>query len=173
MPCHESTHRKYSMFPLQYEPILSPAIITIPIQWSLDDQIHKALQTVPGPPGDPEGRSYIPTTLRIPLMDSPSWTVHSSPGSGHPRAGLRLPCHKLSPCYISPFIIQHQINKVTYCLSLPAQYRISPTFHVSLLKPYTNPLVSPSTGSSVAGVPPPPPVESEKGSIYKVNTILD
>lgn len=49
------------------EPILSPAIITNPIQWSLDDQINEALQTEPAPQGDPKGRYYIPTALRIPL----------------------------------------------------------------------------------------------------------
>ncbi len=58
---------------------------------------------------------------------------------------LRLPCKKLSPRYIGPFLVARRINDVTYQLHLPDQYRISPTFHVSLLKAFTNPLLPPST----------------------------
>ncbi|KAL0152770.1 hypothetical protein M9458_052493 [Cirrhinus mrigala] len=47
---------------------------------------------------------------------------------------LRLPSKNLSPRYIGPFTIHSQINTVTYYLNLPPQYRISSSFHVSLLK---------------------------------------
>ena len=44
-------------------------------------------------------------------------------------------CKKLHPKCIGPFQMVKQINHVTYQLDLPAQYHISPSFHVSLLKP--------------------------------------
>ncbi len=66
---------------------------------------------------------------------------------------MRLPCKKLSPRYVGPFTITRQINPVTYLLQLPPQYRIHPSFHVSLLKPYHSP-VSPSTEPGPTEEPP-------------------
>lgn len=48
---------------------------------------------------------------------------------------LQLPCRKLSPWYVGPFKIIRQITLSPFRLSLPSSYRISPTFHVSLLAP--------------------------------------
>ncbi len=68
------------------------------------------------------------------------------------------------------FPITKRVNEVTYQFQLPDHYRISPTFHVSLLKPFTNPLLPSSSEHEVS--PPPPEVEVSE-DIYRVKEILD
>ncbi|KAL0172101.1 hypothetical protein M9458_032412, partial [Cirrhinus mrigala] len=83
---------------------------------------------------------------------------------------LRLPSKKLSPRFVGPFTILEQVNPVTFKLQLPPQYRIHPTFHISLLKPFHQPLI-PSTEPGHEEEPP-PPLMLEEGSIYSVREIL-
>ncbi|KAL0151259.1 hypothetical protein M9458_053450 [Cirrhinus mrigala] len=80
---------------------------------------------------------------------------------------LRLPSKKLSPHYIGPFTIHSQINAVTYRLNLPPQYRISSSFHVSLLKLYVDPVLPPPAESE----PLPPPLQPEVigDQIYRIH----
>ncbi len=84
---------------------------------------------------------------------------------------LRLPCKKLSPRYVGPFKIIRQITPVSFRLALPAHYRISPTFHVSLLKPAGGP-----RGEEVqdeAGDQRAPPIIVDSQEAYQVREILD
>ncbi|KAI2645539.1 Transposon Tf2-9 polyprotein [Labeo rohita] len=83
---------------------------------------------------------------------------------------LRLPSRKLSPRFVGPFTILEQVNPVTFKLQLPPQYKIHPTFHISLLKPFHPPLI-PSTEPGHEEEPP-PPLLLEDGSIYAVKEIL-
>lgn len=81
---------------------------------------------------------------------------------------LCLPFKKLSPRYVGPFKILRQINPVSYRLQLPTNYRISPTLHVSLLKPASGPRVE--TEDAESG-PPPMIIDSEEA--YQVRDLLD
>ncbi len=84
---------------------------------------------------------------------------------------LRLPCKKLSPRYVGPFKIIRQITPVSFRLALPAHYRISPTFHVSLLKPAGGP-----RGEEVqdeAGDQRAPPIIVDGQEAYQIREILD
>ncbi|KAL0151330.1 hypothetical protein M9458_053324 [Cirrhinus mrigala] len=83
---------------------------------------------------------------------------------------LRLLCKKLSPRYIGPYNIHSQISYLTQLLNLHPQYRISSSFHVSLLKPYIDPVLPPSTEPE----PPPPPPQPEiiGDQIYRIQEIL-
>ncbi|KAI2660671.1 Transposon Tf2-6 polyprotein [Labeo rohita] len=84
---------------------------------------------------------------------------------------LRRPCKKLNPRYVGPFKIIKQITPVSFRLELPAEYRISPTFHVSLLKPADDPGGVENLEETASQGPPPIIIDGEE--VYQVNTILD
>ncbi len=64
---------------------------------------------------------------------------------------LRVESRKLSQKYFGPFRIARKVNPVSYRLFLHRSLRITPTFHVSLLKPVlSSPFAPPHR-------PPPPP----------------
>ncbi|XDV25876.1 hypothetical protein PO909_029709 [Leuciscus waleckii] len=83
---------------------------------------------------------------------------------------LHLPCKKLSPRFMGPYKILRQITPVSFRLALPRHLRISPTFHVSLLKPAAPPSEerrgNSSEFSSQAII-----VEGEEA--YRVHQLLD
>lgn len=82
---------------------------------------------------------------------------------------LGLLSRKLSPHYIGPFLIEAQINPVTYRLKLPSHMHISPSFHVSLLKPVIwGPLDKGEADPSALVA-----VEVEGSPAYRVRSLLD
>ncbi len=71
---------------------------------------------------------------------------------------------------MGPFKIIRQITPVSFRIELPANYRISPTFHVSLLKPAGGPRGTPEEGPEPQ-IPPPLLIDGEEA--YEVHELLD
>ncbi len=72
---------------------------------------------------------------------------------------------------MGPFKIIREITPVSFRLALPSNYRISPTFHVSLLKPAGG-----SRGAEdqeEAEDPGAPPIVIDGEEVYRVQEILD
>ncbi|KAK3521914.1 hypothetical protein QTP70_020023 [Hemibagrus guttatus] len=91
------------------EPILPPNLFVCPKTWSLDDDIHVATEEEPALPGGPDGKEYVPTSLRLSLLDS----VHASPGSGHP--GRQRTLSLLKERYWWPNIAQDVTRFIRGC----------------------------------------------------------
>ncbi len=93
--------------------------------------------------------------------------------TGLPPPSIILEINSVSPpalscCCIGPLTIESQINEITFRLQLPAQYRIHPTFYVSLFKP-----VSPSVTEPDKPALPSLPEIIEEPLVYRVQYIVD
>ena len=73
---------------------------------------------------------------------------------------------KLSPKREGPFPIIHKFSDLVYKLKLPAQWRLHPVFHASLLTPFIS---TPEHGPSF---PEPPPDIVEGEEEYEIEAIL-
>ncbi|CAI7855034.1 unnamed protein product [Closterium sp. NIES-54] len=75
---------------------------------------------------------------------------------------------KLRPHFCGPFLVEAQVTPVTFCLRLPATWRIHNAFHVQLLKPYRDP----NTVFKGRQPPPPLPVIVNGEPEYEVEAVL-
>ncbi len=148
--------------PTEPEPILPPALIVNPIIWNIDQDIRDATLTEPAPLGGPEGKTFVPVSIRQSLLDS----VHKVPGSGHP--GSQRTLSLLQARYWWPSMSRDTIRYIRSSSNFPPRYRIHPTFHVSLLKPCS----SPTPDQREPGEPPPPEI-LDQPSVYQVRNIMD
>jgi len=123
------------------------------------------------------GQCLCPSPASCSISKDPSWSIlmslswvsaRSNGVAFHLQPMPEIPCKKLSPKYVGPFKIVRQVNPATYRLQLPNNYRISPSFHVSHLKP-----IHPSSGHVTTDPEPPPPLRIEKALTYIVKEILD
>ena len=79
---------------------------------------------------------------------------------------LRYERKKVAPKHEGPFTITEVLGPLTYRLALPAQWRIHPVFHASLLSPYKE---TDAHGPNFT-LPPPEMIEGEEE--YEVEAIL-
>jgi hypothetical protein len=79
----------------------------------------------------------------------------------------KRPSKKLSHKYAGPFRVEDVVGTQAYRLALPTGYRIHPTFHVSLLEPYTRR----EDGSEAPYLPLPELLDDEEQ--YEVEALLD
>ena len=75
----------------------------------------------------------------------------------------------MHPKHIGPFKVLKHVNDVTYRLDLPLHFRVSRSFHVSLLKP----VVTGSLDDATPDVSPPPPELIDRAPVYAVRRLLD
>ncbi len=113
--------------PSEPEPIF-PALIVSPIQWDISENIRVATLTEPAPLGGPEGKTYVPTSQRQPLLGS----VHDIPGSGHP--GSRQTLSLLQAWFWWPSMTRDVIRYVCSC-SVCAMSKTPRHFPVGKLVP--------------------------------------
>ncbi len=116
---------------------------------------------------------------RLTVIAAPTQNICQVNGYGYPLAtSVSTSLQKLSPRFVGPYKILRQITPVSFRLALPRHLRISPTFHVSLLKPATPPTEEergdssrPSSQSNAVQTSQAIVVEGEEA--YRVHQLLD
>jgi len=78
------------------------------------------------------------------------------------------PSSKLDNKKLGPFQVLRRVTPVLFELKLPGNMRIFPKFHASLIHPKTKDII-PEMNTN----PRPPPVETEAGTEFVVDTIID
>lgn len=104
-----SRRHDYPQTELKPESILPLSIIIAPVTWDLMDDIQREQQSEPTPPGCPPNKHYLPSSLRIRVMQ---W-VHTSLYSGHP--GISRTLHLTQNSFWWPSMVKDVANYVKSC----------------------------------------------------------
>ena len=81
---------------------------------------------------------------------------------------------KLQPRWIGPFAVKRMVGNAAVELTLPADLRIHPTFHVSLVRPYRAPMdTGPTDTEHPSAVEPPPITWAAAEPLFAVERVLD
>ncbi|KAK3553547.1 hypothetical protein QTP70_004572 [Hemibagrus guttatus] len=110
------------------DPILPPSIIIAPVTWDLMDEIQREKQGEPTPPGCPPTKHYVPSNLRIRVMQ---W-VHTSLCSGHP--GISRTLRLTQNSFWWPSMVKDVATYVKSC-SVCAQSKTPKELPSGLLQP--------------------------------------
>ncbi|KAK3574387.1 hypothetical protein QTP86_006576 [Hemibagrus guttatus] len=110
------------------EPILPPSIIIAPVTWDLMDEIQREQQSEPTPPGCPPTKHYVPSNLRIRVLQ---W-VHTSLCSGHP--GISRTLRLTQNSFWWPSMVKDVATYVKSC-SVCAQSKTPKELPSGLLQP--------------------------------------
>ncbi|KAK3556384.1 hypothetical protein QTP70_008001 [Hemibagrus guttatus] len=109
-------------------PILPPSIIIAPVTWDLMDEIQREQQSEPTPTGCPPTKHYVPSNLRIRVMQ---W-VHTSLCSGHP--GILRTLRLTQNSFWWPSMVKDVATYVKSC-SICAQSKTPKELPSGLLQP--------------------------------------
>ncbi|KAL0161376.1 hypothetical protein M9458_045101, partial [Cirrhinus mrigala] len=109
IPANALSRPSSSDLPAASKPIIPSDLIISSIIWNLDQGIQQATLQEPAPPECPEGKTYVPRSLRFRLLG----TAHQSPGSGHP--GSKQTLSLLQSRYWWPSMRRDTIRYVQSC----------------------------------------------------------
>ena len=94
----------------QPESILPPSIIIAPVTWDLMDELQREQRNEPAPQGCPANKQYVPSRLRLRVMQ---W-VHTTLCSGHP--GISRTLHLTQNSFWWPAMVKDVTNYVMFCV---------------------------------------------------------
>uniref|UniRef100_A0AAY5KAM6 Integrase catalytic domain-containing protein n=1 Tax=Esox lucius TaxID=8010 RepID=A0AAY5KAM6_ESOLU len=132
---HSSTGMSPFQCVLGYQPVLAPWTPSQTGTPAVDDWFRRAAGTWEAVQARlrlalRHQKTFADRHLReAPVYHPGDWVWHSTKD-----LPLCLPCRKLGPRFVGPFKVLRRVNEVTYRLRLPPNYRINPSFHVSLLR---------------------------------------